>query len=1115
MATLKKPSGLSISRSGFKMTYSWTVDKNYTKQEAYSIVKDRPGKNTKKLTNIKKGTKSKSEQLSSSDYYPNQKTVKGKKVNKPHLTSIKFKVRGGNGSKWTDWVTKEYKVNRPGKPRHIEPQQYNSQNYSYTFAWGRNVKDNEHNWFTDYKWQTILIKDSSVRTGADLKASDWNKCSTQKIAYVSPTTGQILRNQNSYGTGTYTSLSIIDDPSVIDGGMRRFFRVIARGPAGASYDTKKKANTWQYSDHSYAAPLSPVISSGTRIISADESGTTISIDLKTPTNYLHETNNNIFYYAIVNPRTTVTTVNDKRIPSLSLPLNFDSWTQDKQFGSTGRKSTFTFRTTDVVGEDTCMYIKIDAINDGATTSSNIMRLNMPNNALYSLSNPILTSCVFNSARSVTVNIANETSLENNKSITVIYFRSDESPDIDEAHPIGILPYGVNTGTFILPEYTGTPSIGIKTVVASYEPASKVDSYPGEYTEYSISDILMASNTVWDSSAVPKPPEFSLDGLHNGSALKVTWDWPWTTANLAELSWAETADAWTSTSEPSTYLIDRAKYTGSGDVEWVISGLSVGNWFVRLRLAKATEESVVYGPYSDAQSYDLSEAPDIPTLEVEPNVAAPDGSMVATWAYTSNDGTGQSGAQLYEVTREDETTPWDEADYTAIPDARTETATSYEFTPNRFGWEEGSEHYLSLKVISKSGKECVNYSNPIKVSVASPPVPVVTGIDETNEDAMRTITFPVGEVEDNETKTILSLVELPFSFYVGGAGEGGSASAVITRRAGFELERPDDSTVDGLDGETIYTRTIESSEDSDTINFEITLEDMQKKTNLVGHLDDEAPYRLDISVTDTFGQTVHYDPIDFEVHWTHQAQEPPIASISINQNEDISTIYVPQPSSGYEEGDYFEIYRLSADRPQKIVSDGIFGESYIDPYPTYGMFGGYRIVYVTKFGDYRVNETGSGAWTDYSPIEDEGPTRISSLDRFGIVIDFDGNHMVLPGNVSVSSTWKKDFKTTRYLGGSIEGDWNPGVERTGSFKTTIPIENDPNLMYMVRLLADYAGVCHVRTPDGSNFYANVDVQDDREEKWVRRLSQVTLSITKVDSPEEDDGVLASDWNAPDE
>jgi len=49
MANLKKPSGLTISRSGFKMTYSWTVDKNYTKQEAYSIVKDRPGKKHEKI----------------------------------------------------------------------------------------------------------------------------------------------------------------------------------------------------------------------------------------------------------------------------------------------------------------------------------------------------------------------------------------------------------------------------------------------------------------------------------------------------------------------------------------------------------------------------------------------------------------------------------------------------------------------------------------------------------------------------------------------------------------------------------------------------------------------------------------------------------------------------------------------------------------------------------------------------------------------------------------------------------------------------------------------------------------------------------------------------------
>jgi hypothetical protein len=120
-------------------------------------------------------------------------------------------------------------------------------------------------------------------------------------------------------------------------------------------------------------------------------------------------------------------------------------------------------------------------------------------------------------------------------------------------------------------------------------------------------------------------------------------------------------------------------------------------------------------------------------------------------------------------------------------------------------------------------------------------------------------------------------------------------------------------------------------------------------------------------------------------------------------------------------------------------------------------------------------------------------------------------MILPGNVSFSNKWNKDFSLTKYLGGSVQGDWNPAVERKMTAKATIPVQLETSNIEDLRRLAIYAGVCHVRTSDGSSFAANIDVNDDREEKWTTRLAKISLDITKCDS-EGYDGLTYTDWQS---
>ena len=62
---------------------------------------------------------------------------------------------------------------------------------------------------------------------------------------------------------------------------------------------------------------------------------------------------------------------------------------------------------------------------------------------------------------------------------------------------------------------------------------------------------------------------------------------------------------------------------------------------------------------------------------------------------------------------------------------------------------------------------------------------------------------------------------------------------------------------------------------------------------------------------------------------------------------------------------------------------------------------------------------------------------------------------------------------------------------------------------MRRLAAYPGICHVRTPEGSSFSANVNVTEDRDEKWISKVARFSLDITRVES-EKFDGLLYSEW-----
>jgi hypothetical protein len=554
-----------------------------------------------------------------------------------------------------------------------------------------------------------------------------------------------------------------------------------------------------------------------------------------------------------------------------------------------------------------------------------------------------------------------------------------------------------------------------------------------------------------------PSNVILSQTATASTIRVVWDWAWDEATSAELSWADHEDAWESTDEPDTYTINNTHASA-----WNISGLETGKvWYVRVRLASGSGDSETFGAYSDTVSIDLSSAPSIPILVLSSAVITEGGSVVASWAFTSTDGTGQASAEVAEVVG---------TTYSVLA----EVGGAQNVSIDGADWQSGESHLLAVRVTSESGKQSA-WSDAVAVTVAEPLEIAITSTSLVEQT----------ETVDGEERTILALTEIPLSVTVTGAGEGGTTRVIIERAEDYHIDRPDESTFNGFEGETIaiYSQTGEST---------ITI----SNDDLIGHLDDGARYRLIATVQDGLGQSAEA-VLDFEVAWAHQALAPNASVVmdSVNMIAELT----PTAPTGAANTDVCDIYRLSADRPTLIYPNAEFGTTYVDPYPTLGEMGGYRFVLRTANGDYITTED-TLAWTDIS----------ASLDTPENIIDFGTGRALLEFNTDLSHAWAKDFKETKYLGGSIQGDWNPAVSRTGTLNAVVTADNTDTVEIM-RRLATYAGVCHVRTKDGSSYAADVQVSESYAQDSAHKVVSYNLSVTRVDS-DGYDGMTLAEWRA---
>ena len=1050
-----KPAGLTVTRAGMKFTVTWKVmDENYDggievqyrTWEGGRKKADQDWTAWKSVT-VYRGDTSASKSFSASSYYPvlqvSDDYPDGKEV---FLFGVVFQVRGkrkaedGKTYDWSAWAEKTMDLSAPGAPSVSQELDSELENKT-TFSWNANASDTNTKPAKDVEWQSILVQNCNVTDGSKL---DW--------AAPAPDSNSTTIDFQT-GTGGLESSKAITDESelVLTGYYTRWFRVRTRGCGG---NNGLGVSAWKYSKHVYSIPTVPTITSAAQTgFIWYEVEWTASTNAYRPIDYVE------VQWCIGYPD-----INTGLTPT-------PSWNTAATLTDSTGIDKVAFTINQALELDECLWVQVVAWHDRRHRESRpflvkTAKMTRPEDlAVETSGNRVTVSAAYNG------NVPEGTTLEPNVKIAVICRKTNNTSSgasSQEPDPvIGLIYYGQEE-TFVYPAPAANETVrfGVYSFVGSWTSQTDTDT---SVTTYTINPTMQSDNQ-WAGGYVPRvPTNVSAVTTETPGEVLLTWKWPnWANVNRAEVSWSKNPNAWESNKGPETYTM-----TSLNQARIRISELEIGaTWYFRIRLANETERTTTYGPYSDTVQVILSSSPSIPVLTLSRGVIPVEGSYKASWVYASTDGTKQAYAEIVRAYLDDD----GEVDHYGSATVATATSAKSVNITAKKTWTPG-QYNLVVHVQSESGLWS-EYSDPVALYIVEP---IECEITDTSL-VSRTITD-----ELNNSITVYDLTELPLSVAATGATAGGTTQVIIERADEYHIRRPDETALDGYDGETVAIARVSGEK-----TVYIAAED------LVGRLDDGAPYRLIVSATDSYGQT-DTKTIDFEVHWTHQAEKP-TATVDMENGAAVITVTAP---TGYVAGDVCDIYRLTADNPELIVGGGEFGIAYVDPYPAIGRGFGHRCVHRTLNGDY-ITEDMQPAWIDLSDMDGD----IFESDHG--IINFDGYELHFRYNNELSSTWDKDFQQTRYLGGSIVGDWNPGVVRQTTINAILLADVDEDFRNL-RRLADYTGICHVRTPEGSSFSADVQVGDSISYSEAGRLVHATLTCTRVDAVEPD-GVTYEEWTS---
>lgn len=274
------------------------------------------------------------------------------------------------------------------------------------------------------------------------------------------------------------------------------------------------------------------------------------------------------------------------------------------------------------------------------------------------------------------------------------------------------------------------------------------------------------------------------------------------------------------------------------------------------------------------------------------------------------------------------------------------------------------------------------------------------------------------------------------------------------------------------------------------------------------LEPNCNYTLRVTVSMDSGLTATSE-MDFDVVWEEWFYDAS-ATVELNNDTLEATIqpfcyeYLDDGEGGVipslVENCLVSVYRQNSDGTFTEIIKDVENSNNIhvlDPHPTLDYMR-YRIVAKTS-------DTGSLTFNDIEPIEVKNPNVVIQWAEEWIpfiVLDeeyeppkFAGSMLKIPYNVNVSDSNNKDVSLIEYVGREHPVSYYGTQLGTASeWSVDIPAD-DKETLYAIRRLMNYKGDVYVREPNGSGYWANINVNYSISHNDV--IIPVSMSITRVE------------------
>lgn len=540
---------------------------------------------------------------------------------------------------------------------------------------------------------------------------------------------------------------------------------------------------------------------------------------------------------------------------------------------------------------------------------------------------------------------------------------------------------------------------------------------------------------------------------DGTSVLCRLAWGTDDSNSTQIAWSEHEDAWESTEQPSKCDItwqDNSGWTDDSvtppvDYEYAatvtIYGLEEAkDYYIRARRGLVSGDSETWGSWCPAPKYPISTAvaPSDVILTV-PAVVERGSGIDCSWTFNGSEQTAWEVRYLDGANVKVIAAGEGPAGATVIPAEKIAGMDS-----------------ISIAVAVTSGGEWAS-SGYIPVSIDDAP--------ELSLSVPSTLTAQPLEIELETSNPRTSAIVYITSHGVSAAMPDGDVVQADGDVVWAESVTPAWSTADStITSSTVWTATVVPP---------------------ILKLYEGASYTVSGVLTDTktlLSSDMAED--DFTVEWAHRAVKP-AATSAITVSDLTATITPATPTSGYETGDsvaqtdVVDIYRNTPDGAYLIASDVPFGQAVADRFAPFSKRAELSYILCTRTYD------GDIDWGEYE----------YTLSHATLRVDFGEQSIELPYNLAMTDGWEKGFELREHLDGTRAGYWNEGATRKATLSTDVVKVESAEQRRLLAALAQHAGPCFVRTPDGCAYPADVEV-DSYGVTYESAAVPVSITATEV-------------------